>query len=666
MPENDFRADIEGLRGVAVLLVVAYHAGLTPFRGGFVGVDVFFVISGFLITGLLLRELERSGSIRLRTFYARRARRLLPLAAVTLIVTAIAARFVMSPYDLTPFTGDARAAAFYYANWHFAAAQLNYLNGNAATSPLLHYWSLAVEEQFYLVWPLLLLVFAAARGPFGRLTRMSARTRVGALATIVAGASFYVSATLTAKQAALAYYGLHTRAFELAAGALLAVGATRVARTPRRVSVVITWVGIALVVASAVVLSPATVFPGTAAAVPVLGTVLLLAGGSRAGAVAPIGLGSRPMRFVGRVSYAWYLTHWPVLVLVAYATNHGNATTSGAWTVFAVVASFALAVGAHRAVEQPVRFSTRLARAAWRSVAAGLVASAAAAVIGTVATVEGAMPVEASAVSPMQHHTPCNLVHDDTRLATCKLGDPTQQPSMALFGDSHAAMWAAALDRYGRDHHASAVELTKEGCDFADVTMIHPFYPNTPYTQCTTWRNKAYEYLRAHPVDTLVVVRSANTIGRIWAHGHPLSASDGATEYTAGFQRALHKIGTAVRRVVVIEDTPFAPYNILSCVSKYTTPRSACDFPSRGAVHRDAALLAAEQRAADARVAFADITPTVCPTTRCPARTRSGDVIYWDTNHLTDRYSRSIAEQFVAAIHSAVPTASFHVPRPAG
>ena len=248
MSDAGFRTDIEGLRGVAVLLVVAYHAGLTPFRGGFVGVDVFFVISGFLITGLLLREVERSGSIRLRSFYARRARRLLPLAAATLVVTAIAARFVMSPVDLGPFKGDARAAAFYFANWHFAAAQLNYLNGDAATSPLLHYWSIAVEEQFYLVWPLLLLVVVAARGPLGRL-RASARTRVGVLATVVIAASFYVSATLTAKESALAYYGLHTRAFELGAGALLAVGATRVSRIPKAVAVTSAWVGVALIVA---------------------------------------------------------------------------------------------------------------------------------------------------------------------------------------------------------------------------------------------------------------------------------------------------------------------------------------------------------------------------------------------------------------------------------
>ncbi len=660
--QSGFRADIEGLRGVAVLLVVAYHAGVPAFRGGFVGVDVFFVISGFLITGLLLREIEHSGTVRLRSFYARRARRLLPLAAATLIATTIAARFVMSPLDLMPFRGDATAAAFYFANWHFAAAQLNYLNAEAATSPLLHYWSLAVEEQFYLVWPLLLLAVAAARGPVGRLVPVSARVRVGALAAVIAVCSFYVSATSTVTQGAVAYYGLHTRAFELAAGALLAVVGQRLGRVHRPVAIASVWIGMAMIVASAVELSRTTVFPGTAAALPVVGAVLVLAGGTCADVDAPAMVASGPMRFVGRISYAWYLTHWPALVLVAYATNHGRASTSWAWTAAAIAASFGLAVVAHYTIEQPVRFSARLANAAWRSVAVGICASTVASLVGGVATAGGTTSLQHAALSPMQHHTRCNLVHGETYLATCKLGDHARAASVALFGDSHAAMWAAALDRYGRDNHESTVELTKEGCDFADVTMVHPFYPNAPYTQCTTWREHAYAYLRAHPVDTIVVVRSANTMSRIWGGGHVLTAGAASSAYTAGFARALRKVGPAIHHVVVIEDTPFAPYNVLRCVAERTTPRDACDFPSRGAIHRDTQLLEAERAAADPRVAFADVTPTVCPSARCPARTPGGDVMYWDSNHLTDKYTRSIADKFAAAVHDAVPAASFRMP----
>ena len=651
-----FRADIEGLRGVAVLLVVAYHAGIPTFQGGFVGVDVFFVISGFLITGLLLREIEQSGTIRLRVFYARRARRLLPLAATVLIVTAIAARLVMSPLDLEPFRGDATAAAFYFANWHFAASQLSYLNAESATSPLLHYWSLAVEEQFYLVWPILMLAATTGRGPC---RRVPARARVGVLASVVIAGSFYVSATSTASQGALAYYGLHTRAFELAAGALLAVLAGRIARSPAAVAKASQYAGLAIIFYSAIAFSRSTVFPGTAAAIPVAGALLVLAGSSRTRL-----LTSSPMRFVGRVSYAWYLTHWPVLVLVAYATNHGDSTTSWPWTAAAVLASFLLAVAAHYAVEQPARFATGLTRAAWRSLTVGVCASALAALIGGATTAEGATSATTSAISPMQHHTKCNLVHNQTALATCTLGDPARPPTIAIFGDSHAAMWAAALDQYGRVHQQSTLELTKEGCDFADITTIHPNYPNAPYTQCDTWRAHAYAYLRAHPVDTVVVVRSANTINRIWADGHALSGDAAPAAYAAGFARALRDIGPTVRHVVVIEDTPMAPYNVLRCVAEHTSPRNACDFPAHAAVHRDTALLEAERKAADARVSFADITPTVCPGTRCPARMRNGDIIYWDSNHLTDTYSRSISEELLAAIHSATPASAFVIPAP--
>lgn len=206
------------------------------------------------------------------------------------------------------------------------------------------------------------------------------------------------------------------------------------------------------------------------------------------------------------------------------------------------------------------------------------------------------------------------------------------------------------------------VQLTKEGCEFSDVTMIHPFFPKVAYTQCSVWRDKAYAYLRSHPVQSLIVVRSASVIGRIWGDGKALDTAHGAVEYAAGFQRALTKTNAAAGRVVVIEDTPFAPFNVLRCVANRLESRSACDFPRAAAVHRDVPLLTAEASVGRGRVDFADITPTVCPDPMCHARMPDGNVLYWDSNHLTDHYTRSIAGQFGNALDTAVPAEQFHVP----
>src|SRR4051812_25913666 len=214
-----YRGDVEGLRGVAVLLVVVFHAVGRLVPGGYVGVDVFFVLSGFLITGLLLDELRRTGRVSLPGFYARRVRRLLPLSALVLACTVVASALLLPPIDRADVGGDVSSAALGVANWHFAWQSAQYLGG-AERSPVLHYWSLAVEEQFYLVWPLLLLLVAGSAGLVRRRWDIAQRRVVVALVAL-GGASFVVSWAVGG-DGTFAYYGLHTRAWELAAGAGLA------------------------------------------------------------------------------------------------------------------------------------------------------------------------------------------------------------------------------------------------------------------------------------------------------------------------------------------------------------------------------------------------------------------------------------------------------------
>ncbi|MGH2465005.1 MAG: acyltransferase family protein, partial [Candidatus Limnocylindrales bacterium] len=347
---DGFRADIEGLRGLAILLVVSYHAGL-PLSGGFIGVDVFFVISGFLITGLLLRDRQQNGSIRIGAFYARRVKRLMPAAAVVLVATLLVASRLVAPLDRPSISVDGVAAALSVANIRFAITA-DYFSPVGAPSPFLHFWSLGVEEQFYLVWPALLAI-AAFRRP-----RLGAGIVLGA----VFGASLAASILVTEASPSLAFYMLPTRAWELAAGGLLAIGAGLPATLRSRVPGLLVgaaqaalglaaWTGLAAIIGAAALLDSSVAYPGVVALVPTAGTVALIAGGrQRLGPGWLLGLG--PARFLGRISYSLYLWHWPVLVLGGLAL--GGTLVMGQ-TVGLVGIAVALAVATWAFVEEPFR-----------------------------------------------------------------------------------------------------------------------------------------------------------------------------------------------------------------------------------------------------------------------------------------------------------------------
>jgi peptidoglycan/LPS O-acetylase OafA/YrhL len=369
-----FRPDIEGLRGVAVLAVVGYHAGVPGLGGGFVGVDVFYVISGFLITGLLWREIIESGTVRLARFYGNRARRLLPAAMVVLVVVAAVSALVLSPLRVPTVLGDALASAAYVGNYRFAVRGTDYLAANSPPSPMLHYWSLGVEEQFYLLWPALLVATAAAgryvsaRRPDRPRPPRPVAPVLGSLAA-VAVASFALALVWTRTQPPWAFFSLPSRAWELALGGLIALAAPGWHRLPPLVSGLAGWGGLALIVIACLRLNAATPYPGTAALLPVLGTALIIAAGCAGRRAGPATVLSLPaVRLAGRYSYAWYLWHWPVLVLVPVVL--GQALGLGG-RLAAVAASAVLAVVTTHALEDPIRFAAVLRRSPARSLSLG-------------------------------------------------------------------------------------------------------------------------------------------------------------------------------------------------------------------------------------------------------------------------------------------------------
>ena len=349
-PAPGFRADIQGLRAVAVLLVLLSHYFEQP-AGGFIGVDVFFVLSGFLITGLLLREHDVTGRISLRGFYARRARRILPVGVLVIAVTSAVSYLLLVGGRAQQVLTDALWATGFAANIHFQRVGTDYFQDERPPSPLQHYWSLAVEEQFYVLWPLVLLLalgLAAGRG-----WRRPRAVLAGVTAAVFAG-SLWWSLELTASSPTVAYFSTVTRAWELGVGALLALAHRPLLTLPTAVATALSWAGLVGLVMSAVVIDGTTPFPGAAAIAPVLATAALLVGGmgrtSTRSPSASWGLCNAVSGYLGQISYSLYLWHWPVLVLAEALVGDPSAPVR----LLLLASSVGLAVLSFHLVERPV------------------------------------------------------------------------------------------------------------------------------------------------------------------------------------------------------------------------------------------------------------------------------------------------------------------------
>lgn len=356
------RGDIEGLRALAVLLVVAYHAGVGQFPGGFIGVDVFFVISGFLITKFLIDEASRDGKIDLRQFWGRRIRRIIPMSLLVVVVTVIFGLFTLEPGRIRELATVAIGAVGLSANFVLHYTTDTYLSGVTPPSPLRHYWSLAVEEQFYLVWPLIL---------FGtvKVGRTHWKSWLAGVVVVMGGASLIFSVVITSTQRGVGYYMPHARIWEILAGSGLALLGANIFKIPVWLRTVIGWLGLICILWSAVAFSAETVFPGSAALLPVFGTVAVLAAVGTSWGPQRV-LRIAPAQRVGAWSYSLYLWHWPVLVLAEAQFG----TLSGWTKLWLVVASVLLSVVSYTYVEQPVRRHVWLSFRPWRSLTAGALA----------------------------------------------------------------------------------------------------------------------------------------------------------------------------------------------------------------------------------------------------------------------------------------------------
>jgi len=643
LPRPHFRADIEGLRAVAILLVVGYHIDLPGFRGGFVGVDVFFVISGYLITWLLVAEAEETGRVGLLRFYARRARRLLPALTLMLAVTIAASAVVFAPFEQPRLSRSAAATAAYVSNVAFARWSTDY-SGGGGKDPFLHTWSLSVEEQFYLGWPAFILL---ALGLWGR-SRQPRRGRLLVGLAVVAAASLAACVWFTYERELLAFYLSPMRAWEFAVGALgilvpLRRGAPRVAG----------WAGLAVIAATSVLFYEAMSFPGAAALVPVLGTVLVLRAGAAGRGGAGRVLAVRPLQFIGRLSYGWYLWHWPVLVLA-------GAVYGGLWwyeRLGLMGLALGLAVVSFYAVERPIRHARGLGGRPVL-VLAGAVLTAVLSVGATLLWghaadrwAEGprqARYTQARMEAPVAYGAmDCDVGYYGAAVKVCAFGPADAPFTGVLLGDSHAGQWVSAAVPAFRARGWRLLFITKSACPVADVPMAHPLAAR-PFTECAAWRDAALRRIERLRPD-LVVVSSSDDYGFT------------PEAWTAGTAATLGRLSDAARHVVLLRDTPSPGFDLLRCEAQQAwrpDVLGGAGCPVRVDTTDGAAVFAAQRRAAAAfpNVRVLDLSPAILPALEDEEGPFAG-IAFRDAGHLSVGFSRSLAGPFGAALDRATATA---------
>ncbi len=704
-PGQGLRRDVQGLRAAAVLLVVIAHFWPAWLPGGYIGVDIFFVISGFLMTKHLLGELGRTGNVRLGAFYLRRIKRLLP-AALTVALISLAAAWAFLPFPRwTSLAWETIAATAYVENWVLADKSLDYSAESAAPSTVQHYWSLSVEEQFYLVWPLFLLGLFLFASRWRLPSVPVVRCGLSALGVL----SLAICVHLTYASPSEAYFVTQTRVWEFAAGGLVATFAAsssapagRDARpgrdaTTRQESGIVQWkgcaqwVGSGLIVLAAVSFNGDTPFPGAAALIPVAGTMLVLASGPHHPRWSPnVLLTAGPAQFLGNVSYSLYLWHWPLIVLAPSMLGRDPTFND---RVFLLVGAVALAALTKHLVEDPGR------SALLPGASIGRVLALTAACMTAVSVVAGAMIVSVgnaerahAAVLEDASRSRCfgaGSLHPDrlcpsplgppvvdvvtsaesyersapecgagsvplrigklNRLIECDFAEGTAPTATVwLVGDSHAEQWQAAIFELARQNRWMVKRSVVDGCPIVDATRVafkgKPTTSKEYQAKCLKWSTAVSERITAEVPD-MVFVSSFGAVETI-DDGTGRSQLE---QYRDGFSRRALPWAKSGSEVFVLRDTPLTlDRTTEECLTQNRGAALDCSNNATEALPVDPLVEAARAAGSD-RIRVLDLSDQFCPDGRCYASI-GGAHVYYDDNHVTSTYMRSLAPALAADI----------------
>ena len=605
---------IQGLRALAVVLVLLYHAKFLP--GGYIGVDIFYVISGYLITSLLLRECEKADGISFARFYLRRIKRLLPASSLVLIITALVSWWVYPSILRADLGRDIAAASLYISNYFFALWQMDYQNLDAIPPVVIHYWSLAVEEQFYLLWPLIIYL----------LYRFGKRRTVGIGIAVITLISFLLSLYLTSVSPLWAFYSLPTRAWELGIGALVLFVPAK-----WRDFQGFAWLAVIVIGYSAVRFTDATAFPGTAALFPVLATALTLASVKNWPKVIDTSSRLPVIQWLGDISYPLYLWHWPVLVIPHLYLGRELSIIE---RLIAIVLTLILADLTHRFVEQPLRvreFSqTRILASAVLITLLTLILSII--IINShnnqVILKSGEQfSLESVLAQPKIYQDGCHLENGQIIPPECTYGKRNAERKIVLFGDSHAAQWFPALEKMANENGFALTSFTKSACPGPAIRKVDK--GGYKSSDCSNWRDNVYKRI-AELKPEAVLVSGMQYFQR------PEGYQSRAQWWQEGQQKTLMALRGLTPKIVYIADTPHPKQDIPSCLSSKKS-RDCDNTEKTPSITVDGYLLV-------------DPTPWLCGRT-CPA-VLDGIVTYRDASHISVEMSTSLSAQMARALRA--------------
>jgi len=622
---------IQGLRAVAVLAVIVYHLDHALLPGGFLGVDLFFVISGFLITRKLLREINETGTLNVLGFWGARAKRLLPNALLVLLATLVSAIALLSPYRHAAIADEVIRAATFTSNFLFASRATDYFRFNDVPSPVLHYWSLSIEEQFYLGLPIFLFLFSACV-PRWRLHIATAFIIVilfTSLALCIQGSQV---------DPATAFFQTQSRLWQLALGGIVGIVFDRLQLISSKGRSFVAYAGALMLAIALVTFSDNMNYPGAWALIPTISSAAILIGAPATKSLVRA-LSIPPATAIGDRSYSLYLWHWPVIAIAAERWPDDKTAGLVAIPIFVVAAWVSF-----RFVEHPLHKSEAFAWARIPTAATGILTVCTAALMLTFYPLSQASNARAEAIKSASsdlsraYRNNCHLKFDEIHIADCVYGNPDGKRTVVLFGDSHAAQWFDAVEKAATEAGWRMISMTKTSCPSVDIGIWLPDLKRY-YKACEVWRKSVLTYFADHPPDLAILANYSNYYGWLYDRNSRMVMSNGASPaaWRGAYQTMLKDLRTIGTNILVIRDNPRMLKSYKDCLSV----KNDC-----GRTRSDAIRGMGLPSISNDHIHLMDFTDQLCSTTWCPAM-KDGAIAYLDDHHLTATVSKTFWRHFM-------------------
>lgn len=640
-----YRPDIQGLRAIAVLLVFFSHAHWSPFSGGFVGVDVFFVISGYVITRLLLKEYDQNRRITLNRFYARRLQRLLPALAFMLLLSTLISLFIFTPYEQLFQSKSAISASLWLSNIYFLYSDLDYFGRAATESLFLHTWSLGVEEQFYLMWPFIILIGV---GHFSRGDRTPNLASILLLTLCVSAMLSFALAFTSPKHA---FYLMPPRSWQFALGALVAYSqATKTKGWSCHLSPLVSeWValtGFLMILLGAMYYDNTTPYPNWQVSVPTIGTALMLLA-YRHGKATFIGktLSLQPIRWFGDVSYSFYLWHWPILLFC----ERLRPIQPSANTLFALGLTIMMATFSYYVIENRIRKDRRLLAfpkyAVWGSAFVMVFTCTSLYTFESYSDRQYSDPMQQKLASvrytlPVLYKYGCDEWYTSTRVRQCAFGDKSSEKKAVIIGDSMLLqLFPAIVDHYTR-RNWQLIVLTKSSCPMVNRPYFYTRI-NSIYHTCDIWRERAIQAITELKPQVVIMGSSSR---------YPFSRID----WLDGTREIIEQLLPVTAQIYLIAGTPSLGFDGPSCLARHawlskTFPIQSAPSCSRKLHLNESLGWLGEVATEYQKVQFIDLSDTVCPKGICSAKIDDW-IVYRDFQHLTVEFVSTLKEHLGAQL----------------